>query len=953
MPTNNHSRARKAVLMATAAVALGYGASASAQAPATAEGTAVEQVVVTGSRLAAAGFTAPTPVTVLGAEALQKRSPASTAEVVNELPAFKANSGPSQNTRVVGGSGQIQPNLRGLGASRTLTLVNGRRYTPSSTGFTADMAQIPSSLISRVDVVTGGASAAYGSDAVAGVVNFVLNTKLMGWKGGIQFGQSEHGDQREQVYNFGYGAQIGKLHWEIGGDYSKDLGAGNWYTRDYYAKNEYGLVSNGATRSANTPAQSYLANVETIQTPGGIINSGPLKGTAFTLAGDPYAFQYGTVLGTNQVGANSNYGHNALLIQQLRHPFERHDLMFAANYDITDHVQAYTEFNQAYTDNKNGYGDTLQSTGIIINATNPFIPTSVKNAMTANKLTSIVVQRFNDDVTPWRQKTTWHTRRLVLGLKGDVDVLDKNWKWDAYYQLGRTHHDQRQDPMLDLANFYAAVNVVPDANGNPVCGPYNTNPNFPSNAPLVIGGAANNVSPGCVPFNVFGQKNSAQAIAFVTGEDKNTNVIHQDFGGVTVTGSPYTLPAGDVSLAFGFEARKESVYALGDKRGQIQAWQTLQPSTYTGSQNVKEAFVEVGVPVMKDMPFARSLDLNGAARRTDYQTSGAVTTWKVGATYEPTDYLRFRVTKSRDIRAPNISELFSPGGAGGGSNGIFNPFTNQTARTATGGGGNRSLTPEVADTLTGGIVFTPHWGFTESFKASVDYYDIKIANGIGTIGTQDMINRCYAGETALCQFVQRDNTVFGIALVLSNQLNFATQENEGFDFELAYRVPLSMLPFDVPGNLTLRNLTNVTSRLSRSDGKTKVDSAGYASGVNKMTGQATADYDLGRFSAGLQARYFGDFRLDVNQIGPDDPHYKPTLSNSINTNVGAGQVLFNGNVQYDLVKEDERTLTVYSTINNLFNRQPKVIASIALNNLSNQYYDTIGRTFRVGFRFTY
>jgi hypothetical protein len=188
----------------------------------------------------------------------------------------------------------------------------------------------------------------------------------------------------------------------------------------------------------------------------------------------------------------------------------------------------------------------------------------------------------------------------VLGLKGDVDVLDKNWKWDAYYQLGRTHHDQRQDPMLDLANFYAAVNVVPDANGNPVCGPYATNPNFPSNAPLVIGGAANNVSPGCVPFNVFGQKNSAQAIAFVTGEDRNTNVIHQDFGGITVTGSPYTLPAGDVSLAFGFEARKESVYALGDKRGQIQAWQTLQPSTYTGSQNVKEAFVEVGVPVMKD-----------------------------------------------------------------------------------------------------------------------------------------------------------------------------------------------------------------------------------------------------------------------------------------------------------------------------------------------------------------
>ena len=952
MLTNNRSRARKAVLFASAAVALGYGASAYAQAPAaTADnGTAVEEVVVTGSRLAAAGFTAPTPVTVLGAAALQKRAPASTAEVVNELPAFKVSASPSTNTRVVGGSGQIQPNLRGLGASRTLTLVNGRRYTPSSTGFTADMAQIPSSLIDRVDVVTGGASAAYGSDAVAGVVNFVLNNKLMGWKGGVQMGATQRGDQREKVYNLGWGGQFGNLHVEIGGDFAKDLGAGNYYKRDIYAP-EYGLVANGAARSANTPANSWVAGVEVIQTRGSIITSGPLKGTAFTLAGDPYAFQYGTVLGSNQVGVTSNYGENALLIQQLRHPFERHDLMATANYDITDHVQAYTEFNQAYTDNKNGYGDTLQSTGIIINATNPFIPTSVKNQMTAKGLTSIVLGRIEDDVTPWRQKTTWHTRRAVVGLKGDVDLGDKNWKWDAYYQVGRTHHDQRQDPMLDLADFYAAVNVVSDANGNPVCGPAATNPNFPANAPLVIGGAAAHVEPGCVPFNVFGQHNSKQAIDYVTGEDRNTNRINQDLGGITITGSPFTLPAGDISLAFGAEARKESVYSLGDPRGQLQAWQTLQPSTYTGEQTVKEAFVEVGVPLLKDLPFARNLDLNAAARETDYKTSGAVTTWKVGATWDVTDFVRFRATKSRDIRAPNISELFAPGGAGGGTNGLINPFTNQVGRSATGGGGNPALTPEVSDTLTAGVVFTPHWGITESFKASVDYYDIKITNGIGTIGTQDMINRCFAGEKNLCSNITFDNTLFGIALVLSPQLNFAVQENEGMDFELAYRVPLDML--NIPGTLTLRDLTNVTSKLSQSDGHTKIDRAGYASGLDKMTGQATADYDLGKFSMGLQARYFGNARLDSSLVGPDDPFYKPTLSNSVNYNRLPGQVLFNGNMSYDLIKEDNKSLQVYTTINNLFDRKPKAIASISLNNLANQYYDIMGRMFRVGFRFTY
>ena len=954
--TINRARARKSLLLASATVVLGYSAAAYAQAPAASQAPEVEQVVVTGTRLTAAGFTAPTPVTVLGQEAIQKRSPASTAEVVNELPAFKVSASPSTNTRVVGGSGQIQPNLRGLGASRTLTLINGRRYTPSSTGFTADMATIPSSLIDRVDVVTGGASAAYGSDAVAGVLNFVINNRLNGIKGNIQGGSSQQGDQRELTFGIGAGGSFinDRLHVSIGGDFSRDWGAGNWYSRDYYAKNEYGLIANGATRSATTPANSWVANVETIQTPGSIIASGPLKGTAFTLAGDPYAFQYGTVFGSNQVGVNSNYGHNALLIQQLRHPFERHDQMLMADFDVTDHMQVFFEMNRAFTTNGGGgFGDTLQSTGIIINGTNPFIPASVKARMTALGLTNIVLGRFNDDVTPWYQKTTWKTNREVLGVRGDVDFMEKNWKYEAYYQQGHTNHSQRQDPMLDLANFYGALNVVADANGNAVCGNPATNPNFPANAPLVIGTAAKNMSPGCVPFNVFGQKNSPAAIDYVTGEDKNLNRIDQDLWGVSVSGAPFTLPAGDVSLAFGAEGRSESVYAEGDPRGKIQAWQTLQPSTYTGSNSVKEAFAELGVPVLKDVTFAKSLDLNGAIRRTDYKNSGAVTTWKIGATYEPTDFLRLRGTKSRDIRAPNISELFSPGGAGGGSNGIRNPFNNQVGRTATGGGGNPNLTPEVADTLTGGIVFSPHWGLLESFRLSVDYYNIKISNGIGTIATQDMIDRCYGGETALCQFVQRDNTLFGIALVLSNQLNFATQEAEGFDFEIAYRVPLNALPFNVPGSLTLRNLTNNVTKLSRSDGKKNIDSSGYSSGMNKLTGQATADYELGPFNIGLQARYFGDFRLDVGQVGPDDPHYKPTLSNSVNINRAPGQVLFNLNASYDLVNREGRTLTLYTTVNNVFNREPAIIPSIALNNLANQYYDIIGRMFRAGVRFKF
>ena len=942
MITSQWYNSRKTALLASAAMAFGIAGAAYAQEPASAAAE-VEQVVVTGTRLTSAGFTAPTPVTVLGADALQKRAPSNMAEAVNELPAFRVGNGPTTVTRLIGGAGQTPADLRGLGTSRTLVMVNGRRYIGSQLSGVPDMAQIPTGLVERVDVVTGGASAAYGSDAVAGVVNFVLNNKLEGFKGSVQYGTSGYNDAIENVGNIAFGKQIGdRLHIIVGTDYAKNRGSGDFYSRDYLAAAEVDQVSYGATRAAGLPAQAFVAGVEIPLTDGGIIVSGPLKGTAFTNAGDPYAFNYGTVYSsTRMVGSKANYGRNGALIFQVYKPFQRLNSMGAATFDITPDIQAFAEVNVAYNRNNGGYGDTVQSTGINTPITNPYIPASVRAQMVSRGLTTIAIGRFNNDISPWTTYTEWRTNRGVVGLKGTF----RDWQWEASYTQGATHQ-QYKSYMTDNPNFAAATYVVADANGNPVCGPLATNPNITAAQRLIV-------EPGCVPFNVFGQKNSQPALDYVTGYTQGLNIVRQKTAGFNVSGSPYTLPAGDISFATGVEWRKDAVSADADPRGKVSAWGTQNQATYTGENSVKEIFAEIGVPLLRDLPFAKSLDLNGAVRRTDYQSSGAVTTWKAGATYEPTDFLRFRATLSRDIRAPNISELYSTGSSGG-TQGTLNPFTGVIARVNTQSGGNPNLTPEIADSLTAGIIFQPHWGITQGLKVAVDYYHIKIQDVIANVATNDAINRCFLGEKTLCSTITFDNTAFGIALVKSQPVNFAELEAEGIDIEIAYRVPLEQLPFPLPGTLNIRNLATIVSQLASDDGVVRLDKAGFSvGGVDKLTGNFTVDYSLDKVNVGFQARYFGDLHWDPSLVGPDSPYYKSTLVNSISRNLFPGQVLFNVNGSVDILKSDGRQLVLFGTINNLFDRKAPLEGATAFLINGVQYYDLVGRYFRAGLRFAF
>jgi iron complex outermembrane receptor protein len=924
-------------------------ASANAQAPvaagaAAADAAALETIVVTGTRLTAAGFTAPTPVTVLGQDSLQKRAPANMAEAINELPAFRLSAGPTNVPRQVIGSGQQSPDLRGLGSSRTLVLVDGRRYVGSQLNGTADISTLPTSLVERVEVVTGGASAAYGSDAVAGVVNFILNDRLVGVKGGAHYGSSEFDDAVEHNINLaaGFAFAGGRGHFIIGGDLVKAKGAGTFYSRPRY-ESEPGLIASGTVRPAGVPAQQWLASgVELIYPPGGIITAGPLRGTAFNADGSVFQMQLTNVFGQNMVGNTQNYGRNSVLHMRLYQPFYRNNALARVNFDITPDVTVFGEFNYAYNDNKGGTGDTYLTPGLIVGRDNPFIPASVRAQMTALNLQTITVGRYNNDITPYRVNSEWNLRRGVIGARGRF--LD-NWQWEASYVKGQNIQDFNIH-FPDRVNIQASAYVITGPDGRPMCGPPASNPNLPA-------ADIPNVSPNCVPFNLFGQTNSQAALDYVGHPATAHNVIKIDVGGITVNGSLFSMPAGEVAVAFGGELRKESVNASADPRSRVGAFVTGNQATYTGERTVKEGFAEMAVPLLRDVPMALELGLNGAIRRTDYSTSGAVTTWKAGVTYRPTDFLRFRATKSRDIRAPALSELFLTRSTGGVSN-ILNPFTGQVGRISSISGGNPNLRPEIADSFTAGVVFQPRWGITNGLQISVDYYDIKIAKVIASIDSAAIILRCHRGETALCSNIVFDNTQFGIFSVAAVPQNLNQLQARGVDLELLYRVPMDSLPVDIPGQIELRSLTTFVDRLTTTDANGPVNYAGYSvGGVADVSGNVSVTYDVNRFSGMLQARYFDDIRWDPFLVGPDNPSYNPAAANSINKNLFPGLVTLNASLSYDLIRRNGDRFQVFLTVNNLLDRKPPLIGAAAFNQNGTQLYDLIGRYYRAGFRFNF
>jgi outer membrane receptor protein involved in Fe transport len=910
-----------------------------------------EAIVITGSRLTASGFTAPTPVTVVGADLIQRQAATNVADVLNQLPSFRPQ-GSRATAGVFGNNlGAQTADLRGLGANRTLVLIDGRRVVAGTVGGgsltpggAVDLNIVPTSIIARAEVVTGGASAAYGSDAVAGVVNLIIDDRINGIRAQAQSEISQRGDNEEYSFSLagGTGFSGDRGHIVLAGEYVNAAGIGDCYTRTWCAQS-YQPVQNSAPGANGLPATIVSPNSRTATiAPGGLINAGPLRGTAFDAAGTPVAYPYGTYYGAGLFMSGGSFMNQSGFFQffPLVVPLERYNLFSNVKYELGGDTEGFLQ--TSYASMKGSVPQSqIRETALTVQRDNAFLPASIRTQMTNLGLPTITVGRLGNDFGPSVTSTDRNTLRVATGVKG---ALGGAWKWDTYYQFGRTDYNQVTANDKINANFTRAIDAVVSPTGMIVCrSTLSTNP-------AIAAAAA-----GCQPLNIFGENQwSSAARDYVFGTATTNIKLTQHVVAANLSGELFDIGAGSVSLAIGGEYRKEKVSGNTDPISQAGGFYVNNGVAVNGTMEVVEGYVETAIPLARDAAWAKLLELNGAARYAHYTTVGGVATWKVGVVYKPFDWLRLRATRSRDIRAPNLFELYNP--LTRSMVAVRNPATNVQSLTPLFSGGNADLHEETANTLTFGAVIEPS-GVLDGLRFSADYYDIKIDDVIAQMGGQIIANQCAAGSAVACGYITYDanKVITGITNPL---FNLNTLKVRGIDFEALYRFRYGGL-FASGGTLTLQaTATHMMDLVTVDITGTAINRAGMNGSPNgqvsgmpswSLNGQATMEE--GPFSFTTQVRYIAAGTYDATLVGPGDPGYSPTLSNSINLNHVPAETYVNLQFQWTIDRGGKgKRFQFYGAVNNLLDNDPPNYINSAFGPTNPVLYDVVGRTFRVGVR---
>lgn len=918
------------------------------------EASQVEEVVVTGSRIVRNGNEAPTPTTVLSAADIQERNPTNIADYITQLPSMGTGNTPRTTTlfaNATGGANQLS--ARDLGVTRTLVLLDGRRVVGSGMSPAVDVNLLPQNLVQRVDVVTGGASAAYGSDAVAGVVNFILDTGFTGLKGGVNFSQTDRGDGRIASGDLAYGRKFASGRGQL-------LLSGNYYKgdridfyddpRDWFQPG-LRLMNNPTWTATNgQPGQIVRTDAGYNSTPGGVIAAGPLRGMSFGPGGSVQNFVFGPIQ-QGQVQAGGTV--ESMPIRGALLPDDEHWSIYGrGGYELTDKITAIFEASYAGNDTVNWSAvyNRQGATAITINRSNPFIPVVTQQAMDQAGVTSFQMNRLFYDMinTPGTHigEAGYYRRqdRVLAALEGR---FLESGRWRAYYQRGHSKVWYTRDNNIILGRFNQAI----DAIANPATGGV---PGVAAGAPICRSTLTSPTN-GCVPMNLFGEGSlGAASIAWVTGYGEGLRTrqdldFNQDVWSIDGQYSPFSTWAGPVSVAAGFEYRKESFSSTADAYSVQSLWNVGNYKGGSNGYNVKEVFGEVLVPLLKDTVLAKSVEFNGAVRRTDYSTSGPVTTWKVGLTWDINDDLRLRGTRSRDIRAPNLNDLFAP------SSQFVNAYLDRTQAGSpqvpniTLSGGNPNLTPEVADTWTAGGVYQPHW--LPGLSLSVDWYKIDIADAITAVGAQQIIDMCYGfnrpQNPAACDSIVKAPGATNLvnATIYTSGINAQTVAVEGVDYEAGYRASLDRFNDALPGAINLRLL--ISQRLKDETvlpGDVAPPTLGTVASL-KWRGLLTATYVVGSSRTTLTTRYLGKGRItnqpETSRTGiPEafnhvDPVWYVELSENYDVTIGG------------------RRVTLFAAVENLFDRDPEPIPSSGTSFGTSAPYDLLGRSYRAGARFRF
>jgi outer membrane cobalamin receptor len=1066
-------KTRAALSSSTAVLALMLVAPGAASAQQAAEG--VESIVVSSSRIQSAGFDAPTPTTVISAQDLEKQGNTNVFTTITQLPSLMGSTGTTVGN---GGSsngvnGLSTLNLRGIGTNRNLILIDGERVVPSSSIGVSDISQFPQMLIQRIDVVTGGASASWGSDAVSGVVNFIIDRKFEGFKANINGGITNYADDPQAQVQFAAGTGFlgGKAHVEISGEFTSEGGVTSLVGPRHWWQNPQQLQQyttaqcqpNGCP--GGSPQWINVNNGKFAQfSYGGLITRGPLQGTQFGAGGTPSQFDYGYGFngqpatparnGTNAINGCSSGGYcvggdtsgNQTGYGAAVARLVRGNLFGRLSYDITPDIEIYATgmYSEVVTwDKPTAY--FFKSDNLSIGCDNPFLPASVAaacsanagpggayapsaadiangpaggtvsngflNGYTAGKMTYGALNTPLTSVENYNNRTL---RRYVIGADGVFNLFDTDWTFKAYAQHGESGYHNVLENILVTPYYNAAIDAVAVTAAN-----QSAFPGVPLGSVICRSAAARSV--GCQPLNIIGTGGASNAArTFVQGLNPDGSssgsagrdpwqIVNQrqevfDFG---MSGEPFEDWAGKVSVATGFQYREEAFHATTDcaSRGNC-ANETFDGVTYgaagnpllnpsagaglppyspnwyagnfqpaRGNFHEAEVFLETNVPVLNDDAFGK-VDVNLAGRYTHYTTSGDVETWKVGFTWDtPVDGLRLRGLQSRDVRAPNLAELYAGARVnngsvtdrfnlnGGAANQSISPLPNPITA-------NPDLSPEKGQTTEMGLVWSP--SYVPGLNLSATYYRIGVKGIITQLSQQQNMDLCFVGNALQCSFLSTNgapwaaNGVINTALTLTRptsqvtpNINLAAVVTDGIDYEASYRFAVDdAVNWGLGGDITLRMLaTNVMKYVTDSGivGSALSEGAG-ANGGNTPHWKIflTQGYDADNWGLFVNERWFSEGQINRNWFACASACPAPVDSNhpTVNSNYMPGELYLDVGGHYDLSAHT----SLWFKIDNVADKDPTNAYSYGPANQGPNFnpglYDVLGRFYHVGIRIT-
>ncbi len=987
----------------------------------------LEEIIVTGSRISRANETQPNPVYGVDSEDVKLSGQLNMIDIMDDLPQLFTSDNAAQSDfftqdGIDNTPGLARLNLRGLGANRTLVLVDGKRHVSGQAGSAAvDIGTIPSALVERVEVLTGGASSIYGADAVTGVVNFIMKDNFEGTEIDVQggFGSDSGGEEVQLSLTHGQNFLNDRLNVTVSAtarrresiltrdrDWAIDSGISgrqnaNW--RQAFQQNDTlppgasvgdaitttdeqgNCTANVAGTDPALVARSCNARPQAIESNLRFGLTSPLGLVSISLADDPFDANPGlagsfpgfhnagdaadlapgtpfmdfnnngvddceeSLVGARAVGGCVVVGSDGSVRpfnpgltdgsftnfdaiggdgspqnnadnQTLDPSYEQYTLNALIDFEVTERLNFFADLKYAKSMTRTKGGTIAFFDTINISRENPFVPQELQTLMndilalnpqftdTAQFFVSRDPEDINND-----GKFDRETFRIVTGLEGD---FGDNWNWELAFNYGKTEEDARDRALLN-DRWFAALDVVDDGNGNPVCRsevePGWTVDDF-NNDSLRGDTGVNTFTPGdgsCVPANPFGLGNiSRESQQFIAPFRTVNDEIEQTVVSFIVTGDTeqwFSLPGGSIGLAGGLEYRKEESSSIPDAFEQAGFFFNSQTSPNTGDFDVSEIFVEASLPLLADAPLARELTLDGAYRYSDYNLAvGDTNSWSTGLSWTPVDDIRFRATLSRAVRAPNIFELFNPQtqaifnldidpcdqneidalqqsdpttAAQRAANcaadplvgpNFLNPLTSNFQGIT---GGNPELIEETSDTLTYGFVLAPR--FLDGFVMTLDYWEIDIEDAISEIEDEDILRGCYDGpalDPTFCSLFTRvsdPNSGFfgGLNFLQTGQVNFAKLEAAGVDAEIVYSRDL----FD--GSLTLRANATYLDKLDEFRSVITPDVADPEAGeiqLPEWAGNFNARWGQDRLTLDYQARYVGNQALRLVETNTID-----------------------------------------------------------------------------------